>query len=94
MLADFIIQFSEFDKKSARQLPGSGRRLKSKEFDNALASWVRDQRQKKLRVSRRTIQEEAKRTANLYFDDADEENSHFQVINKHNFNYIYCLNLG
>jgi Tc5 transposase DNA-binding domain len=79
-LADFIIQFSESGKKKARQLPGSGRPLKSKEFDDALAIWVRDQRQKKLRVSRRMIQEEAKRTAKLYFVNEDEEVNVFQVI--------------
>ena len=44
---------------NARQLPGSGRPLKDKEFDDALAVWVCDRRQKKLRVSRQMMQKEA-----------------------------------
>jgi hypothetical protein len=67
--------FSNSGQKTARQLPGSGRPLKSKDFDDALAVWVRSQRQKKLCVSRQMILKEAQRTARLYFDDEEEETS-------------------
>jgi hypothetical protein len=60
-------------------LPGSGRPLKSKEFDDALAAWVRSQRQKKLRVSRQMIQKEAQRIVKLYFDEEGEEETSFNV---------------
>ncbi len=83
MVSCFILKpisihtFSNFGQKTARQLPGSGRPLKSKEFDDALAAWVRSQRKKKLRVSRQMIQKEAQRTTNLYFDE--EEVANFKV---------------
>jgi hypothetical protein len=66
--------------------------LKSKEFDGALASWVRSQRQKKLRVSRQMIQQEALRTAKLYFNDEDEEAREFKV-NSNTCRSDYLINL-
>lgn len=58
-------------------MPGSGRPLKDKDFDDEIAAWVRDQRKKKLRVSRQMIQKEARKKAPLYFDEDDDA---FKVI--------------
>ena len=44
---------------SSKRLQGAGRPLKDKDFDEKLINWVRQQRQKKLRVSRVIIQKEA-----------------------------------
>ncbi|CAK8684721.1 unnamed protein product [Clavelina lepadiformis] len=44
---------------SSKRLQGAGRPLKDKDFDEILINWVRQQRQKKLRVSRAMIQREA-----------------------------------
>ena len=44
---------------SSKRLQGAGRPLKDKDFDKMLINWVRQQRQKKLRVSREMIQREA-----------------------------------
>ena len=44
---------------SSKRLQGAGRPLKDKDFDEKLINWVRQQRQKKLRVSRTMIQKEA-----------------------------------
>lgn len=44
---------------SGKRLQGAGRPLKDKDFDEKLINWVRQQRQKKLRVSRTMIQKEA-----------------------------------
>ena len=43
---------------SSKRLQGAGRPLKDKDFDEKLISWVRQQRQKKLRVSCTIIQKE------------------------------------
>jgi hypothetical protein len=40
----------------AKRLQGAGRKLKDGEFDEKLINWIRQQRQKKQRVSRTTIQ--------------------------------------
>ena len=44
---------------SNKRLQGAGRPLKDKDFDEKLINWVRQQRQKKLRVSRTMIKREA-----------------------------------
>ena len=44
---------------SSKRLQGAGRPLMDKDFDDKLINWVRQQRQKKLRVSRTMIQKEA-----------------------------------
>ena len=44
---------------SSKRLQGAGRPLKDKDFDEMLINWVRQQRQKKLCVSRAMIQREA-----------------------------------
>ena len=44
---------------SSKRLQGAGRPLKDKDFDEMLINWVRQQREKKLRVSRAMIQREA-----------------------------------
>ena len=44
---------------SSKRLQDAGRPLKDKDFDEMLINWVRQQRQKKLRVSRAMIQREA-----------------------------------
>ena len=44
---------------SSKRLQGAGRPWKDKDFDKKLINWVRQQRQKKLRVSRTMIQKEA-----------------------------------
>jgi Brinker DNA-binding domain/Tc5 transposase DNA-binding domain len=46
-------------KTSSKNLKGAGRPLKDREFDEKMINWVRQQRQKKLRVSRTTIQKQA-----------------------------------
>ena len=51
--------FSSYSISSSKQLQGPGRPLKDKNFDEKLINWVRQQRQKKLRVSRTLIQREA-----------------------------------
>ena len=43
---------------SSKRLQGAGRPLKDRDFDEMLINWVRQQRQKKLRVSRGMIQRE------------------------------------
>ena len=44
---------------SSKRLQGAGRSLKDKDFDERLINWVREQRQKKLRVNRTMIQKES-----------------------------------
>jgi hypothetical protein len=56
--------------------PGGGRPLKDKEFDENMAAWVRDQRSKKQKVSRRLIQLEALRR---FKNEEDEETIAFKV---------------
>lgn len=46
-------------KTPAKRLEGAGRKLKDGEFDEKLINWIRQQRQKKLRISRTTIQKQA-----------------------------------
>ncbi len=46
-------------KIPAKRLEGGGRKLKDADFDEKLISWIRQQRQKKLRVSRTMIQKQA-----------------------------------
>ena len=43
---------SSYFISSSKRLQGAGRPLKDKDFDEKLINWVRQQRQKKLRVSR------------------------------------------
>lgn len=43
----------------AKRLQGAGRKLNDAEFDEKLINWIRQQRQKKLRVSRTTVQKQA-----------------------------------
>ena len=50
---------SSYSICSSKRLQGAGRPLKDKDFDEKLINWVRQQRQKKLRVSRTMIQREA-----------------------------------
>jgi hypothetical protein len=42
-----------------KRLKGARRPLKDGEFDERMINWVREQRQKKLRVSRKMIQRQA-----------------------------------
>uniref|UniRef100_A0A914DMW1 DDE-1 domain-containing protein n=1 Tax=Acrobeloides nanus TaxID=290746 RepID=A0A914DMW1_9BILA len=56
-----------------RRLPGGGRHLRDKEFDERLAEWVKSQREKKLRVSRRLIQIQAQKMASALTNEDDEE---------------------
>ena len=51
--------FSSCSISSSKRLQAAGRPLKDKDFDEKLINWVRQQRQKKLRVSRTMIQIEA-----------------------------------
>ena len=53
------LKVSSSSISSSKRLQGAGRPLKDKDFDEKLISWVRNQRQKKLRVSRTIIQKEA-----------------------------------
>jgi hypothetical protein len=46
-------------KTPVKRLQGAGRKLKDGEFDEKLITWIRQQRQKKQRVSRTTIQTKA-----------------------------------
>lgn len=46
-------------KTPAKRLEGAGRKLKDSEFDAQMIEWVRQQRAKKLRVSRTIIQNKA-----------------------------------
>jgi len=50
---------SSYSISSSKRLQGAGRPLKDKDFDEKLINWVRQQRQKKLCVSRTMIQREA-----------------------------------
>ena len=50
---------SSYSISSSKRLQGAGRPLKDKDFDEKLINWVRQQRQKKLRVSRTMIQRKA-----------------------------------
>lgn len=78
-MINLAYDFSDSGKETARQLPGSGRPLKSKDFDDEMATWVRSQRSKKLRVSRRMIQREALRLTKFHFDDENDEDVEFKV---------------
>ena len=49
---------SSYSISSSKRLQGAGRPLKDKDFDEKFINWVRQQRQKKLRVSRTMIQRE------------------------------------
>ena len=57
---------------SSKRLQGAGRPLRDKDFDEKLINWVRQQRQKKLRVSRTMIQKEA---LTLSIDENFEESN-------------------
>uniref|UniRef100_A0A915CQR0 Myosin motor domain-containing protein n=1 Tax=Ditylenchus dipsaci TaxID=166011 RepID=A0A915CQR0_9BILA len=56
-----LSKFKESTSKSSqkRKLPGAGRHLKFAELDEELSKWVRDRREKSLKVSRRIIQQKA-----------------------------------
>ena len=47
--------------------------MHDKEFDEILAEWVKSQREKKLRVSRRLIQIQAQKMASALTNEDDEE---------------------
>ena len=42
-----------------KRLKGAGRKLNDTEFDEKMINWIREQRHKKFRVSRTTIQRKA-----------------------------------
>jgi hypothetical protein len=67
-----------FSKKKKR-LAGGGRHLIDKDFDSEMAKWVRFQREKKIRVSRRLIQIEARKRHERTAGNEDEEDRLFQV---------------
>lgn len=46
-------------KTPVKRLEGAGRKLKDAEFDEKMINWIRQQREKKLRVSRTAIQKQA-----------------------------------
>jgi hypothetical protein len=45
-----------------KKLPGGGRPLSDKDFDDNLAAWVREQRSRKLGVSREIIKLQARKS--------------------------------
>uniref|UniRef100_A0A915DBJ6 HTH CENPB-type domain-containing protein n=1 Tax=Ditylenchus dipsaci TaxID=166011 RepID=A0A915DBJ6_9BILA len=55
--------------KTRKRLRGGGRPLQFKDLDKELAIWVRKQRGKKHRVSRRIIQQQAGKMFNAEEDD-------------------------
>jgi hypothetical protein len=56
-------------------LPGGGRHLTDATFNSDLVAWVRGQRAKNLRVSRRIIQQQALKT----FKNDEEDGISFKV---------------
>ncbi|KAF1759138.1 hypothetical protein GCK72_015599 [Caenorhabditis remanei] len=50
----------EKDGAKRRRLNGAGRHVKDADFDENLSAWVREKRAKKLRVTRRMIQQRAR----------------------------------
>uniref|UniRef100_A0A915EK35 HTH CENPB-type domain-containing protein n=1 Tax=Ditylenchus dipsaci TaxID=166011 RepID=A0A915EK35_9BILA len=69
-----LLKESSTAGKGKKRLPGGGRQLSFKELDNELAKWVREQRQKKFKVSRQIIQRQAEKMFNT-----EEEGTEFMV---------------
>jgi hypothetical protein len=71
MLINFF-RNSTTPKQAAKRLKGAGRPLTDAEFDAKMINWIREQRKKKLRVSRTMIQRKASELSS---------NEEFKVIN-------------
>jgi hypothetical protein len=73
-----VFRLKNVESSSKKRLPGGGRHLRDEEFDENMANWVRDQRSKKLKVSRRLIHLEAIRRFDAYCSE-DEDQPAFKV---------------
>ncbi|KAH7673015.1 hypothetical protein AAVH_42505 [Aphelenchoides avenae] len=62
--------------ENGKRLKGGGMRVKDKEFDDNLARWVRKLRGNKLRVSRKMVQNEARKLVEKYTVEGDEGKPH------------------
>lgn len=70
----FLKRLGDFRDSSAagkirKRMPGAGRPLSYKQLDDELSEWVKEQRRKKLKVSRRLISLEAEKRFNADADD-------------------------
>uniref|UniRef100_A0A915DK68 HTH CENPB-type domain-containing protein n=1 Tax=Ditylenchus dipsaci TaxID=166011 RepID=A0A915DK68_9BILA len=70
-----LLKESSTAGKGKKRLPGGGRQLSFKELDNELAKWVREQRQKKFKVSRQIIQRQAEKMFNTEEEGTEHPNA-------------------
>jgi hypothetical protein len=59
LIIDWHFRNSSSTSTPGKRLKGGGRPLKDGEFDEKVINWVREQRHKKMRVSRKMIQKQA-----------------------------------